>query len=260
MYKELTERVRREKESYDLGKIGAENIFALIPSLDCINQTPARRRFGQLISDYMKSGKYKVLLELGSQAWTTWMDFDKYPPQELVCINISESQLAKGVEASIKKIGLEHLIDFQIMDAHSLKFPDATFDLVFGGSILHHLNIETAIKEIYRVLKPGGIIIFEEPLIHNPVGKIVRLLTPQARTLDERPLGVKELRVIDQYFITNNYYTQLLDVPCSIISTYFFKNQDNLLTRFSDKIDSFLVRLPYLKYLYRTVLVYGIKK
>lgn len=260
MHKELSERSRREKETYDLGKIKSENIFALIPALNCISQTPARLRYSQLISDYMKIGKSKILLEIGSQAWTTWINFDEYPPQKLFCINISESELAKGIEASKNKLGVKDLIKFQIMDAHSLRFPNETFDLIFGGAILHHLDIDTAMKEIHRVLKPGGTIIFDEPLIHNPVGKIIRILTPQARTADERPLGIKEIKLIDQYFITNNYYTQLLDVPCSIISTYLFKNQDNFLTRISYNADSYLVKIPYLKFLYRTVLVYGIKK
>lgn len=261
MAKTINERIEREKASYDQKGMKAENITALIPRLECLNNTPAWLTFQGLTRELMNAGKDKILLEVGSQSWSFWIDFINYSPKKLICINISESELAKGMEIRNRRLGLEHnLIEFRLMDAHFLKFPDATFDIVFGGAILHHLNIETAMKEIFRVLKPGGAIIFCEPLIHNPVGKIVRLLTPHARTSDERPLGVKELKLIDQFIPTKNYFTQLFDVPFGIISSYFFKDQDNLLTRLSYNLDSFLTKLPYLKYLYRYVLIFGIKK
>lgn len=42
------------------------------------------------------------------------------------------------------------------------------FDVVIGSSILHHLEIETAMKKIFEILKPGGIIVFAEPNMMNP--------------------------------------------------------------------------------------------
>ena len=68
------------------------------------------------------------------------------------------------------------------MDAHHLDFPDESFDLVFGRAILHHLDFETAIKEVKRVLKRGGHAAFAEPLGDSPFAKLFRLLTPRAYT------------------------------------------------------------------------------
>src|SRR5438067_9344180 len=46
-------------------------------------------------------------------------------------------------------------------DAESLPFPDASFDLVLGHAVLHHLpNLERAFAEFHRVLAPGGRIAF----------------------------------------------------------------------------------------------------
>ena len=53
------------------------------------------------------------------------------------------------------------------MQGECLAFADDSFDLVFGNAVLHHLDIATAAREIYSVLKPGGVAIFREPLGEN---------------------------------------------------------------------------------------------
>jgi ubiquinone/menaquinone biosynthesis C-methylase UbiE len=59
-------------------------------------------------------------------------------------------------------------VRFEIQNAYALTYSDATFDSVVGSSVLHHLEIEEALREIYRVLKPGGTIYFTEPNMLNP--------------------------------------------------------------------------------------------
>jgi ubiquinone/menaquinone biosynthesis C-methylase UbiE len=46
-------------------------------------------------------------------------------------------------------------------DAEALPFEDASFDIVFGHAILHHIpDVERAFSEFRRVLRPGGAIVF----------------------------------------------------------------------------------------------------
>ena len=59
-------------------------------------------------------------------------------------------------------------VRFEIQNAYELSYPDVIFDSVVGSSVLHHLEIEDALREIYRVLKPGGAIYFTEPNMLNP--------------------------------------------------------------------------------------------
>jgi SAM-dependent methyltransferase len=47
--------------------------------------------------------------------------------------------------------------EFRVSDAENLDFPTDIFDLVYSHGVLHHTpDIESAISEIHRVLKPGG--------------------------------------------------------------------------------------------------------
>ena len=59
-------------------------------------------------------------------------------------------------------------VTFEIQNAYALSYADDTFDSVIGSSVLHHLEIDNALHEIQRVLKPGGLIYFTEPNMMNP--------------------------------------------------------------------------------------------
>jgi SAM-dependent methyltransferase len=91
-------------------------------------------------------------------------------------------------------------VDLNEMDACNLLYNNESFDLVVGISVLHHIDIDKATREINRVLKPGGKAVFIEPLAHNPVSNLWRKLSPSARTPDERPLSYSELSKIGEQF------------------------------------------------------------
>jgi SAM-dependent methyltransferase len=176
----------------------------------------------------------------------------------LECINISETELQKGIDAA-KTSRVKPR--FTLMDANDLRFPDESFDLVFGKAILHHLDLARALSEIRRVLKPQGRFVFTEPLGVNPVAKLVRLLTPQARTLDERPLGRKELAEIQARFDAALYYQQFLSVPVAVFSNLLRFPADGGLMKWAYQIDGFMEqRIPPIRILYRYVIIAGTKR
>ena len=53
-------------------------------------------------------------------------------------------------------------------DGERLPFRDESFDVVFGSSILHHLRLPTALRELHRVLRHRGQLVFAEPNLLNP--------------------------------------------------------------------------------------------
>lgn len=59
-------------------------------------------------------------------------------------------------------------VRFEVENAYALTYADESFDSVVGSSVLHHLEIDAALSEIYRVLKPCGSIYFTEPNMMNP--------------------------------------------------------------------------------------------
>ena len=50
-----------------------------------------------------------------------------------------------------------------IGDVTAIQAPDASFDAVFDFGIIHHVSVwQHAIREVKRVIKPGGLFLFEE--------------------------------------------------------------------------------------------------
>ncbi len=67
-------------------------------------------------------------------------------------------------------------------NAERLPFPDRTFDVVFGSSILHHLDLPAAFAELFRVLRPGGRLVFAEPNLLNPQIALSFCVLPRRRS------------------------------------------------------------------------------
>lgn len=96
---------------------------------------------------------------------------------------------------------------FSVGTAEWLEYPNASFDVVVGMDILHHVEIQPAVTETLRVLKPGGVAIFREH-IEVPVqewfrgSRLGRWLVPPGESLDrnitrhERKLNADDLRTI----------------------------------------------------------------
>jgi SAM-dependent methyltransferase len=113
-------------------------------------------------------------------------------------IDISDDAVAKA-NARAARMGLAGA-RFHAMNAEALDFPDASFDLVYGRGILHHLDLDRACGEIARVLRPGGRAVFTEPMGHNPLINLYRRMTPALRTPDEHPLLARDIALARRRF------------------------------------------------------------
>lgn len=78
-------------------------------------------------------------------------------PGEVVGIDADPEQVVRA-QAHAESVGLKNA-RFEVGDAYALSFPDASFDAVFANQLLVWVaRPSDVLKEIRRVLKPGGVV------------------------------------------------------------------------------------------------------
>ena len=92
------------------------------------------------------------------------------PTLEIYTVDGSPHMTAEGQRRARER---NLTIRAQICDAHTLPFPDDSFDAVTIQFASRHLEIIKSFKEIHRVLKPGGIFCHDDML--RPASRIVEV-------------------------------------------------------------------------------------
>lgn len=83
------------------------------------------------------------------------------------------------------------------------ELPDASFDVIYAHSVLHHFaNVDLVLEEMHRVLKPGGVVVSLDPLSTEPLIRMVRAAyRPFQSDRDwEWPFTFTTFRQIDRWF------------------------------------------------------------
>jgi len=122
---------------------------------------------GQSISRFVRA-KYpgfepRRILDLGCTiGHNTGSWKDTYPQADVTGIDVAAPCLRYGA-ARARAQG--RAVSFRQMNAESLAYPDASFDLVFSSMFLHEIprkGIAKVLAEAHRVLKPGGLMLHME--------------------------------------------------------------------------------------------------
>ena len=136
-----------------------------------------------------------IALKKRYKAKGTCLDALLHDPQ-LAELEVAEINSAGSLHQFLKKFKRLKYSEFGSTDPEvpsenlmRLSYADATFDLVITSETLEHVpDIDVALKEIYRILKPGGLHLFTVPIVWNRAktrqraaiedGKLVHHLPP----------------------------------------------------------------------------------
>jgi Methylase involved in ubiquinone/menaquinone biosynthesis len=133
----------------------------------------------KMLSSHLKPGMTVLELGCGTGCFTRELADSG---ADIVAIDVSPDllEIARGNCSAPN-------VQYQIQNAYALGYPEAVFDSVVGSSVLHHLEIEKALRDIYRVLKPEGTIYFTEPNMLNPQIAIQKNVPWIKRKLGDSP-------------------------------------------------------------------------
>ena len=130
------------------------------------NAPPGSRKFYELVEEHRYTKEWHIplaagfsqsknlnVLEVGCGLGTDGAQFAKAG-----AIYTGVDLTDAAVDLARKRFELFQLPGtFRVADAEGLDFPDNSFDIVYSHGVLHHTpDTAGAIKEVHRVLKPGG--------------------------------------------------------------------------------------------------------
>jgi len=212
----------------------------------------------KLVTEYSNEKDEKELRILdcgcGAGAWTR-----KFKEKNVKII---------GLDISDKMLNLAQNIDpsgsYVRGDLFDLPFKDNSFDVTFLGYVLHHFSkseIASLLKEVYRIIKSGGIVISIDPNLYNPYNFLeIHPKSPLRDNInhipEERPLSPGELR--DCYIaggFNNAHIYTFSFVPSRKIET-----SNGLIRKILASFDRFLDKFPIIKYLGSNVVCKGAKR
>ncbi len=205
----LTDRQKREKEFYDQFSQGKDHWNLTFESVEGTERRPWNPYWYviQRVKGEFRPGAR--LLDFGC-GWGEYSVIFAKIGYQVEGFDISEGNLCSA-RALGDRFGVTDRLNFSVMTTEHTTYPDEFFDVAVGVDILHHVEVAASVRECRRVLKPGGMAIFREP-VENRVFDTLRNLAPVRKlvpntpslerhvTADEKKLTGKDIETIRGVF------------------------------------------------------------
>jgi ubiquinone/menaquinone biosynthesis C-methylase UbiE len=164
-----------------------------------------------------KRERYPAILDVGCGHGHSLLMLDqRFHPEKMIGLDVDPEVSERSAD---RANACNCDVQFMVNNAASMELPDASVDMIFCHQTFHHIVDQTgAAKEFYRVLKPGGVLLFAEScrsFIHSLV----------IRVLFRHPMSVQK---------TDSEYLQLLEdsgfllYPDSISRPYLWWSRSDL--------------------------------
>jgi 2-polyprenyl-3-methyl-5-hydroxy-6-metoxy-1,4-benzoquinol methylase len=140
----------------------------------------------------------------------------------------------RSIDVTARRLELRGLnADVRSMDAQNLEFPDATFDFVWSWGVIHHsARTGQIVKEIHRVLKPGG---EARVMVYNLGGMAAYVTIVRKYLLGFwRGISLDEVLWASSDGYSARYYTQ--DQLLDLFSTFFDHSTMEVFGQHSDAV------------------------
>jgi SAM-dependent methyltransferase len=244
-------RAERERQSYDEGGVwdASHAWHARFPH---VFASPNSARYERQFEEAIRSRVVgKTALELGCGDGLTSRKVSELGASHVLGVDVSTDFIRKA-----NALTIPGRLEFLCADV--LQNVSGTYDVVFGRSILHHIDYKHGLRAIYHDnLNAGGRMVFMEPLGSNPVIQLYHRVAGSAHTPDEKPFDRKELQwFLDTFPVVRIYPFNLLSLVAGLGSHVVFESADNALLRMADVADEWLARqVPLLRPYYRHCLI-----
>jgi ubiquinone/menaquinone biosynthesis C-methylase UbiE len=188
------------------------------------------------------------VLELGcGKAEKTRLLAENGRPAEIVALEVDQIQHARNLEiADLPNVRFCH------GGAEAIPVADASFDLVLMFKSLHHVPVplmDQALREIARVLKPGGLAWISEPVFAGELNEVFRLFHDEqfvrekafaavCKAVDDGVLALEQ----ELFFDTRSYFENFAQFDQRMIQVTHSNHQlsPELYAQVKAKFESYL--------------------
>lgn len=200
---------------------GGEDIHVGLYQSDIEPISDASRRTVEKLAERLTLDENSRVLDIGAGYGGAARYLAKTFGCKVVALNLSSVENERDRQMN-REQGLDHLIEVVDGSFESLPYPDASFDAVWSqDAILHSGDRPQVLREVVRVLKPGGEFVFTDPMqaddcpegVLQPILDRIHLQTlgsPGFYKQELESLGMKDLGYEDHHHQLVNHYGRVL--------------------------------------------------